>query len=155
MDRDVHLSEPAAELMATAVAVIPDWLRRITVQAAAAGGVDATAVDDSLTAMIDAESRRLGAEVSELLASDVDDQRTNPLSLFRSAVVAPTEWLRSMGVPPPPPDRFVAERFPEDVYGLGPATWADIDPRLHEPGLVWGAWKAMTVLTRRRDQGLR
>ncbi len=155
MERDVRLPEPAAELLATAAAVIPVWMRRITIQAAATGGVDATAADDSLGAMIDAESQRLGAELGELLASDIDDQRTNPLSLFRFAVQVPTDWLRSLGVPPPAPDRFVAERFPDDVYGLGPATWADIDQRLHEPGLAWGAWKAMTVLARRRDQGLR
>jgi hypothetical protein len=155
VDRDVHLPEPAAELLAVAVAVIPDWMRRITVQAAAAGGVDATVSGDSLDAMIDAESNRLGEQLGQLLAADVDAQRTNPLSLFRSAVAAPTDWLCSIGVPTPSPDRFVAERFPDDVYGLGPATWADIDQRLHEPGLVWGAWKAMTVLRHRREDGLR
>lgn len=155
MDRDDHPPEPAAELLATAVAVIPDWMRRVTVQAAAAGGIDATLFGGSLDAMIDTESKRLGDLLGELLAADVDAQRTNPLSLFRSAVAAPTDWLRSIGIPTPSPDRFVAERFPEDVYGLGPATWADIDQRLHEPGLVWGAWKAMTVLSRRREEGLR
>jgi hypothetical protein len=35
------------------------------------------------------------------------------------------------------------------VYGLSPATWTDVDPDLHEPGIVWGAWKAKTVLDRR------
>jgi hypothetical protein len=41
------------------------------------------------------------------------------------------------------------------VFGLGPASWTDVDPELHEPGITWGAWKAMTVLRRRRDEGLR
>ena len=137
------------------IEVIPNWLRRITVQAASTGGVDPAGFGESFDIMIDAESRRLSGELSELLATDVDAQRTNPLALFRSAVAAPTDWLRSIEVPVPSPDRFVAERFPDDVYGLGPATWADIDQRLHEPGLIWGAWKAMTILDRRRTEGLR
>lgn len=155
MDRDVHPPEPAVELLAAAVTVIPDWLRRITVHAAATGGVEATQFGDSLDAMIDVEAARLGDLLGQLLAADVDDQSTNPLSLFRTAVAAPTDWLRSLEVPQPPIDPFTAERFPDDVYGLGPATWADVDPRLHEPGLTWGAWKAITVLRRRREEGLR
>jgi hypothetical protein len=38
---------------------------------------------------------------------------------------------------------------------LGPATWSDVHPDLQEPGLAWGAWKAMVVLRRRRDEGRR
>ena len=155
MDRDVQLSEPAAQLLDVAASVTGDWLRRITLSVARSGGVDVSAVTAALDAVVDTESARLFAALEELLLTDVDDQRTNPLSLFRAAVAGPTELLRSIGVPAPPPDRFTADRFPEDVYGLGPATWADVDRRLHEPGLTWGAWKAMTVLRRRRDEGLR
>ena len=155
MDRDVQLPEPAAELLAAATVVAPIWLRRITLQAATAGGFDESAFVDSLDAMIEAESTDLINSLGELLATDVDEQRTNPLSLFRAAVAAPTELLRSVGVPAPPPDQFAATRFPDDVYRLGPAAWSDIGPELHEPGLIWGAWKAMTVLRRRRDEGHR
>ena len=31
----------------------------------------------------------------------------------------------------------------------------DVDPALHEPGIVWGAWKAKTILDRRRAEGHR
>jgi hypothetical protein len=45
--------------------------------------------------------------------------------------------------------------FPDDVYDLTPASFADVDPALHEPGLVWGAAKAHVHLARRRRQGKR
>jgi hypothetical protein len=41
------------------------------------------------------------------------------------------------------------------VYDLSPATWGDVDESLQEPGLIWGAWKAKTVLERRRAEGRR
>jgi hypothetical protein len=40
--------------------------------------------------------------------------------------------------------------FPDDDYGLTPASFADIDPALAEPGLAWGAAKAW--VHRRRHQ---
>ena len=45
--------------------------------------------------------------------------------------------------------------FPDDVYDLAPASFADVDPALHEPGLVWGAAKAHVHLARRRRDGRR
>ncbi len=155
MDRDVQLSEPAARLLDVASSVTGEWMRRTMLSAAASGGVDVSGMTAGLDAVVRTESARLLTALKDLLVTDVDEQRTNPLSLFRSAVAGPTAWLRSVGVPAPPSDRFTAERFPDDVYRLGPATWADVDRRLHEPGLIWGAWKAMTVLQRRRDEGLR
>lgn len=130
-------------------------MRRITLRAAVAGGVDAEALTGAVDSMVATEVARLIDDLGRLLDSDVDEQRTNPLSLFRDAVAAPTALLRSAGVPAPPPDSFGAARFPDDTYRLGPATWSDVDPRLHEPGLMWGAWKAMVVLRRRSEEGLR
>ena len=155
MDRDVQLSEPAARLLDVASSVTGEWMRRTMLGAAAYGRVDVSGMAAELDAVVRSESARLLEALEDLLRTDVDQQRTNPLSLFRYAVAGPTEWLRSVGVPAPPSDRFTTERFPDDVYRLGPATWADVDRRLHEPGLIWGAWKAMTVLQRRRDEGLR
>ena len=91
------------------------------------------------------------AELEALLAADVDAQQTNPLSVLRAATRYPTDVLARHGVHPARRDDFAARAFPADVYGLSPATWADIDESLVEPGLVWGAWKAMTVLGRRRE----
>ena len=63
--------------------------------------------------------------------------------------------LRAAGASPVPRDDFDVRNFPDDVYGLSPATFADVDPALHEPGLVWGAAKAHVHLARRRREGKR
>ncbi|HTN80101.1 MAG TPA: hypothetical protein VMK16_10545, partial [Acidimicrobiales bacterium] len=89
--------------------------------------------------------------VRALLATDVDEQRTNPLSLLRGAVRYPTGVLRGAGITViAERDEFARRAFPDDVYDLTPATWADIDPLLQDPGITWGAWKAYTHLSRRR-----
>jgi hypothetical protein len=85
----------------------------------------------------------VGGEMRALLAADIDDQRSTPLTLLRSAVRFPTEVLRSAGVPPVERDPIQARLLPDDLYDLSPASFADVDPSLAEPGLVWGAAKAM------------
>jgi hypothetical protein len=151
---DVQLPEHAAALLTAAEEVTASWLRRVTRAAAVHGGADPTGWDD-LDEVVDRTSTDLIAALQRLLATDVDEQRNNPLSLFRAATLAPTRLLREHEVPEPSGDRFSAEHFPDDPYRLGPASWSDIDERLHTPGLMWGAWKAMEVLRRRREEGQR
>lgn len=140
-----------ADLLAVAAEVAPDWLRRLVTERAPAGTLDADR-RARLDEVVAAGTAGLLAALADLLAHDVDDQRTNPLSLFRDAVAGPTAMLRELGLPPAARDAFEAAAFPADVYGLAPATWAAVDPALHEPGIRWGAWKAMTVLARRRGE---
>jgi hypothetical protein len=148
--------DPPAELLAAARRTTPSWVRRSVERAAARGGVAANSLDrGELEILVQRTSEQILADLAELLASDVDDQRTNPLTIFRGAVGGLTEFLRIQQIPPPPSDRFLAERFPDDAYQLGPATWSDIDDELHTPGLIWSAWKAKTVLDRRREEGRR
>ena len=90
----------------------------------------------------------VGNEVAGLLASDIDAQRENPLAVLRRAVCYPTEVLGAAGVAPVDRDDFAVARFPDDVYDLVPASFADIHPDLQTPGLTWGAAKAF--LHRRR-----
>ena len=84
----------------------------------------------------------VGEAVRRLLERDVDDQGTTPLSLLRGAVRYPSAVLEDAGVPPVGRDEVQEALFPEDRYDLAPATFADVDPSLAEPGLVWGAAKA-------------
>jgi hypothetical protein len=151
---DVQLPEHAAGLLTAAEEVTAPWLRRVTRAAAVRGGADPTAWND-LDEVVDRTSADLLAAFERLLAIDVDEQRNNPLALFRAATLAPTRVLREHGVPEPSADRFAADHFPDDPYGLGPATWSDVDERLHTPGLMWGAWKASEILRRRREEGRR
>jgi hypothetical protein len=86
----------------------------------------------------------VGGRVRKLLEADIDEQRTTPLSVLRTAVAFPTAVLRGAGVPDVQRDAVAEEMFPDDPYGLTPASFADIDPSLHELGLRWGAAKAWT-----------
>ena len=79
----------------------------------------------------------------ELLARDIDQQRTTPLQVVREAMAAPTEALAAAGVPPVRRDPRQLEVEPDDVYDLGPATWADLGEDVGQAGLMWGAAKAM------------
>ena len=85
-----------------------------------------------------------------LLATDVDEQRANPLALVRRAVRHATAALEASGVPPVQRDEQAERLFPDDHYDLVPGTFGDVDPAVHEPGLVWGAAKAHVILRRRR-----
>ena len=150
---DLALLGTLADALADAVeAALPAWVER-----AIASRVEL--VDPQLrAAAIDAGQRAavdVGAELRGVLGEDVDHQRANPLAVLRRAVRYPTEVLAAAGVPPVRRDEFAERAFPTDVYDLSPATWSDIDPSLHERGVVWGAAKAHVVLARRRREGKR
>lgn len=91
-----------------------------------------------------------GSAVRALLLFDVDEQQTTPLALLRAAVRYPTAVLREAGVPPVERDSFAEQAFPDDVYGLAPASFADLDPDLAEAGIAWGAAKAFEHRRRHR-----
>ncbi len=153
MQPDQPVNDPPATLLDVTRRVSPGWLRRVTVEAGLRGGVGVEQIEPHLDAVVERAVAELVDRLDNLLGTDVDEQRTTPLTLLRDAVRGPTQLLRELGAVPP--SSSDADRFPDDVYRLGPATWSDVDPALHEPGLTWGAWKAMTVLARRRDDGLR
>jgi hypothetical protein len=131
------VDESATALAAAVERAVPAWVERSVVLR---GG---TGLRDAARAAGDRARADVGAALRELLAADVDEQRTTPLTLLRDAVRYPTAVLRDAGVAPVPRDRFAAERFPDDPYDLTPATWSDVDPELVDVGLAWGAWKAM------------
>ena len=130
----------ATALADAVVDALPGWVERSVVRVAGRS-------DDPLVAAARAAGRRaadeVGAEVRALVEADIDEQRTTPLSLLRAAVRYPTEVLRAAGIPPVDRDPVQARLLPDDVYDLSPATFADVDPALAEPGMVWGAAKAL------------
>lgn len=141
----------SAELLEAVAGALPGWVERSVVDRATEAGI---VLDDAARLV----ARTAGADavatvvprLQALLATDVDEQRTNPLSVLRGAVRFPTAVLASLGVPPRERDAFAVRSFPEDAYDLSPAAFADIDPELHEHGLRWGAAKAYVHLRRRR-----
>jgi hypothetical protein len=147
------LARHAAALADAIADALPGWVRRCVGDRLAAAGIEPDAAVDAATE--DAAQRcaaDVGPSVRALLADDVDRQRTTPLALLRAAVAHPTAVLRAAGVPPVVRDDFAARSFPDDDYDLTPASFADVDPSLHEPGLVWGAAKAHVHRRRHRPQ---
>ena len=150
MDDEARLRGYAMRLADAVDDALPRWVERCVARF--------TTDDTVLVAgRAAAETARavVGAAVRALLLLDIDAQADTPLGLLRTAVRYPTEVLRTAGVPPVHRDPFAVRAFPDDVYDLTPASFADVDPLLHEPGLEWGAAKAHVHLTRRRAEGLR
>lgn len=155
-DDDAALARHAAALADAIDDALPRWVERVVVERVTQYRGDVTP-EIRAEAVAAGERARVevGAAVRHLLERDIDDQPTGPLAVLRRAVVHPTEVLRRAGVPPVVRDEFAERSFPEDVYDLSPAAFADLDPALHEPGLVWGAAKAHVHLARRRAEGRR
>ena len=129
-------------------AALPGWVVRSVALRAAGLGAEAQAAGERAGAEI-------AAQVRTLLEADVDQQWTSPLDLLRRAVTFPTAVLRAEGISPVRRDSFAEQVFPDDVYDLSPASFADVDPALTEPGIEWGAAKAHVILNRRAREGRR
>jgi hypothetical protein len=137
-----------ADLAAAVDRVLPGWVIR---------SVQRFRADLDLEASTAGEEARLevGVRMRRLLETDLDQQRSNPLAILRTATRYPTQVLSAAGVPAVVREPFAVEAFPEDIYNLSPATWSDIDPALPEYGIAWSAWKAHEFLRRRRAEGKR
>ncbi len=133
--------EPHATALADAiVAAIPGWVERSV--ARRMPGPDPVVAGAAREAGRRAAAE-VGAEVRALLGADIDEQWTTPLALLRSAVRYATAVLEAAGVEPVERDPIQARLLPDDLYDLSPASFADVDPALAEPGMVWGAAKAL------------
>jgi hypothetical protein len=143
-----------ADLLAAIERVVGPWLARcVTVACDRAGGVPDEVLVNQARAAAGEGATWVMRRLRDALEADVDAQRANPLQILREAVRFPTEVLSRAGVPPAKRDEMDERINPDDVYALAPAHWNDIDESLLEPGIVWGAAKAQTVLQRRRAEG--
>jgi hypothetical protein len=146
-----------AEQLASAIeAALPTWVESSVARVAEAWRPgSAAALAPGAVEAGRAASDDVAPRVRALLTADVDRQRTGPLDVCRSAVRYPTRVLLDAGVPPVVRDEFAVRVFPDDVYDLSPATFADLGAEVAEPGIVWGAAKAHVVMARRRSDGSR
>lgn len=151
---DAALAGYASDLVRALDGALAGWVERRVAEVADRWRPGSGA---ALAAEAAAAGERARAEVvprlEALLAADVDQQRTGPLDLVRAAVVHPTAVLVAAGVPPADRDDFSRRAFPDDLYDLAPASFADIHPDLAGPGIAWGAAKAHVVMARRRRPG--
>ncbi len=121
------------------VAALPAWVDRAVRRVSQAAG---TAVDEEAVAEAGRRAAaEAGARLRALLGADIDAQRTTPLSVVRQAVRWPASVLEAAGVPPVERDDFERRSFPDDVYGLTPATRAELGDDCGEVAIAWGAAK--------------
>lgn len=136
------------------VDAVPAWITRRLheiVQLAASGNKDA--VMNEVTQVAHQTHRFVSEHLLELLSQDVDAQRSNPLHILRRSTSVATAVLHSAHIPSVHRDEFDRSALPDDVYAIGPHTWRDLSEEVHEAGITWGAWKAATIIQRRRAEG--
>ncbi|MEY3588820.1 MAG: hypothetical protein RJA47_1416 [Actinomycetota bacterium] len=150
------LEEYPRALFDAVTAVFEGWLRTRTEQLARGAGRSLSGPETAaLAAAVVSAADEARDGLCALLATDVDEQRQNPLHVLRSSIRPVTRFLRTLGVPENTRDEFEMRAMPDDSYAIGPLAWIDMGEDVHEAGISWGAWKAATVLTRRRAEGMR
>jgi hypothetical protein len=151
------LADHAAALASAVEAALPRWVERVVGERWSQWHGDELPdpVAEAAAAAGEEARRAVVPDLRALLATDVDAQRSTPLAMVRRAVPIASAVLDGAGVPPVERDADAERLFPDDPYDLTPAALADLDPSVHEPGLVWGAAKAHVVLARRRRAGRR
>lgn len=151
-DDEAKLTAFAARLADGIEAHLGDWVKRTVAETAAQAGRDPADFEVAANQAASVAVVDVAKAVRVLLETDVDRQPTTPLALLRRAVSYPTQVLVANDVALPERPEFDVRSFPDDLYGLTPATFGDIAPELHELGLEWGAAKAYVHLCRRSAQ---
>lgn len=141
-----ELSSYSQELLDAVLRALPSWITARVRALAPAASLD---LDNVIQETLSYVHKNLEA----LLRTDVDEQRENPLHVLRQSSMFVTAALREAGIPAVQRDEFDRQSMPDDMYAIGPLTWRDLSEEVHEAGITWGAWKAATVLTRRRAEG--
>lgn len=147
-----EMSPYPAELLAAVESSVVGWLRAAAEDARQRSGLSHES-DDELDAVVDRVALDVVRRLRDLLSADVEDQRMNPLQVIRVATGDLTAHLWSVGCTPVRRDEFDVAAMPDDLFGIGPATWRDLGERVHEAGIAWGAWKAATIISRHRESG--
>lgn len=151
-DAEARYHQVAAELTRGLEEHVRGWIRRAVTERIPQDW--SRERREAFAPRVDAVADQVHADVlprlERLLALDVDEQRAGPLGVLRASVGSANQLLADSGVTPPRRDPVTASMFPDDPYDLGPANFDDVDPQLHEIGMIWGAAKAHVVLIRHR-----
>jgi hypothetical protein len=149
-DDEAALANHALNLVSAIEDVVGNWIRW-----SIADRAPDLATTPAADAAVSEGAAALSAELRTLLSQDIAEQTEGPLQVLRRGVRFATGVLADASTVPMARDDFAQRAFPDDVYNLTPASFADVDPSLHEPGLIWGAAKAHVHLRRRREAGQR
>ncbi len=149
-----ELEPYSREMYLAVISAVPNWMTdRITSITRSGVGAVPKDMEAEMPVAVGRVEHEIERALLQLLATDVDEQRQNPLHVLRSCVGPATELMQRYSVPMPMRDEFETRSMPHDVYAIGPLTWKDLGEEVHEAGITWGAWKAAAILTRRRAEG--
>lgn len=150
----LELEPYADDLYQAVISAVPHW---ITTQVSEIASLSINETTQEFQAALADVAEQIHQVVSQdlfsLLATDVDAQQSNPLHVLRASTSFATHLLQKFGVAPARRDEYEVRAMPNDVFSIGPLTWRDLGEKVHEAGISWGAWKAATILTRRRADG--
>jgi hypothetical protein len=133
---------------------VPAWISsRVSEIASSSCDVRSVEFTSALADVVEKTFKEVSKNLFSLLATDVDAQQSNPLHVLRSSTSTATHMLKGLRVPEAQRDEYEVRAMPDDVFAIGPLTWRDLGEEVHEAGISWGAWKAATILTRRRADG--
>lgn len=142
-DPEEALAELGAELATRVTAAVPAWVLRCVAERLPPERADRARILDEAEELGRLAQEDVSGKLRALLTADVDAQHSTPLEVVRAAVAYPTAVLRSAGVAPARRDDFAEARFPDDLYGLTPASLRAVDPEVGDLAIAWGAAKAM------------
>jgi hypothetical protein len=150
VNQDQDLLRLGSQLADCVIAAVPDWIARV-IEERFGDWTRASGAGDQAQSDIARLAREAGARAQDavaeplraMLSADIDEQRTTPLALVRPLIAFATAILSEAGVPHVVRDEFAASRFPDDIYGLTPASLAVLGDGVGEVALTWGAAKAM------------
>jgi hypothetical protein len=140
-----EFQQAGESLIEAILEVLPQWARSHVVRLGGYSLVEAGKASGV------AAAAGLAGELRALIDTDSDLQSTTPLAIVRRAVAWPTAVLTAAGVVPGPRDPFTADRFPEDIYEITPASWSDFGEEVNDLGIRWGVMKAL--LHKQRHSG--
>lgn len=146
------MDQYSARLLETSNEVVARWVDRLMRKHCDDQKISDLIVGDLLSSVVARVNKEVDDNLRELLSLDVLEQRSNPLAIFRQATRPISDLLKTVGCAPVVRDEFDERSFPDDIFGLSPATWVDIDEMMVEPGIEWGAWKAATIMMRKKKQ---
>ena len=141
------LAEHAAGLGDLLVDIVPAWVDH-ALRVRSPHETDPAALQAASRRVVESAQTTTLPAIVRLLDADIDEQWSSPLDIVRSLVPVITGELDGLGAQVVARDPGTIDMYPDDRFALIPATFADIHPDLHQPGLAWGAAKAHIHLRR-------
>ncbi len=107
-------------------------------------------IPDEVLAAVDRVRSTAFENLTTLVEADVERPLSGPLEQIRRAVSTLTAVLDEYGFERPKRDPFDEQMQPDDVHGLGPASFLELSEEVQIAGITWGAAKAHLHKSRRR-----